>query len=666
MEKYKYRAFISYDHKDEQVAARLHRMLEAYPVPKSLSGRQSEKISPIFRDVAELTAHHSLSDKIQDAISQSQYLIVLCSPGSKSSHWVNQEIRLFREVHGNSAILCALIEGTPQTSFPPALLESGEEPLAANLSPKSFRLGVSQLAASILGVGLDDLVQRDVKKLRRRVTLITASAISALLIMGSLTWTAIDARQLAEQRGLDAEGQIEFMLTDLKDELDAVGSLKALNVVGERAASYYDNYKPSDHDDNALGRRARVFHYLGETQRKLGNFDEANRYFQDAYLATQNLLERDPNNPDRIFEHSQSAFWVADSWNNRSKLNEAKPFYQAYHDLAKRIYEIEGGTDRAQAELGSAYHNLGNALLDEKSSSEAMKFLTKASLFKRNLVENDPSNISKTISLANSCMAIGGVHMLDEKISEALLTYTRCIKMLIDLESHFNDENSRINFRKLKIYRILARQHLLSNDTISSKIYANRGVAISKDLMRIDATNVNVLFEDILLHFNLFELAYLQSDADNSKDIAKQINLKIAMFPDSLKDDYSYDVLVAIGLNTDLLMTSLLGNGDQVASQVKGSLSNAGLDQFESLKKYLYYTDTIILVDAILEASQSKILLKHMCNDSDLDLGFRRKVSLSAYMGSKDCPNARSSAPFPISSVEKFLISMPNVKTQKN
>ena len=658
----------------------MHHMLEGYPVPKSLSGRHAGKISPIFRDVTELTAHHSLSDKIKDAVLQSQYLIVLCSPASKTSHWVSEEIKLFREIHGESSILCALIEGTPQISFPPALLETGKEPLAANLSAKNFRLGVSQLAASILGVGLDELVQRDLKKLRRRVTLITASAISALLIMGTLTWTAmdarqtavdaqkiaIDARQLAEQRRVDAEEIIEFMLTDLRDKLDELGSSEALQIVGNRAAAYYDNYKLSDHDDDALGRRAKVYHLLGEIQNKLGNPPEANRYFLAAFEATKKLLDREPDNVERVFGHAHSAFWVADGLFLNSKLNEAKPFYQAYHDLAQKIYELEGDTDRAQKELGSAYHNLANVLLEEKSSSDAMILLKKASSYKQKRVENDPSDISRTISLSYTCMAIGDVQMLNEEIPESLISYTRCLQMLTDLQDYSNAKNFKINVEKLRVYRTLARQHLLNNDPISSKIHADKGIALSKDLMRIDAKNVDVLFEDVTLHFNLFELAYLKNEAEVSKDLAKQINLKIAVFPDSLKGEYYHDVLVAVRLNTDLLMTSLSDNGDQVAARVKESLLNAGLDQVENLEKRSYYTDTIILANAVSEAPQFKTLLDHMCNDPDVMLGFRRKISLSASMGSKDCPNAASLAPFPITSVETFFSSMPNLQTQKN
>jgi len=99
--------------------------------------------------VTELTAHHSLSDKIRDAVQNSHFLIVLCSPSSQTSHWVNEEIKLFRNLHGEDSILCALIEGTPKTSFPPALTEGGREPLAADMTgqKESFKFGITQMVS---------------------------------------------------------------------------------------------------------------------------------------------------------------------------------------------------------------------------------------------------------------------------------------------------------------------------------------------------------------------------------------------------------------------------------------------------------------------------------------------------------------------------------------
>ena len=97
-----YTAFISYAHVDERVAKKLHHALEAYDLPEGLLVNGSESFSPIFRDVTELTAAHSLTEKIQEALQNSKFLIVLCSPAAKASHWVNEEIRLFRQIQPRS------------------------------------------------------------------------------------------------------------------------------------------------------------------------------------------------------------------------------------------------------------------------------------------------------------------------------------------------------------------------------------------------------------------------------------------------------------------------------------------------------------------------------------------------------------------------------------
>jgi len=217
---YKYAGFISYAHADEAMAARLHHALETFKIPGDISLSRDRKLHPIFRDTTELTAHHSLSEKIQDAVNSSRFLIVLCSSAAKSSHWVNEEIRLFRKLHGENSILCALLEGSPKTSFPPALIEGGREPLAANLSGgrAGFRLGTTQLAASMLNVGLDALIQRETKRRRIRNRLLTAGSMVFAALMGGMAWTAENAREAAEISRTEAENMVElfptWMMTD--------------------------------------------------------------------------------------------------------------------------------------------------------------------------------------------------------------------------------------------------------------------------------------------------------------------------------------------------------------------------------------------------------------------------------------------------------------------
>src|SRR5690606_23550099 len=90
----RYRAFISYSHADEAIAARLHRRLETYRLPRGISRRGSddqflpERLQPVFRDRDELTSAGQLSHAIEAALDQSDALIVICSPAAVASRWV--------------------------------------------------------------------------------------------------------------------------------------------------------------------------------------------------------------------------------------------------------------------------------------------------------------------------------------------------------------------------------------------------------------------------------------------------------------------------------------------------------------------------------------------------------------------------------------------------
>ena len=116
---FKYRAFISYSHKDRAWGDWLHKALEGYRVPKHLVGTPgrdgpiAEKLFPIFRDRDELPSSSDLNDQIKVALEQSAYLIVICSPASVRSRWVNEEILNFKRLGRANQILALIVEGEP-------------------------------------------------------------------------------------------------------------------------------------------------------------------------------------------------------------------------------------------------------------------------------------------------------------------------------------------------------------------------------------------------------------------------------------------------------------------------------------------------------------------------------------------------------------------------
>lgn len=210
---FKYDAFISYRHADLDVfvAEHLHKLLENFKVPKladrELQKKQKKKINRVFRDKDELPASDNLAEPIEEALKDSQFLIVVCSPRTPESKWVSKEIELFAKYRGREHILAVLIEGEPYEAFPKVLchgerkiiLEDGTvqtesfeiEPLAADIRGasrgeiyKNLKKEVLRLAAPILHCSYDDLKQRHKEQKLKRIISISTVIAAVLLIFG--------------------------------------------------------------------------------------------------------------------------------------------------------------------------------------------------------------------------------------------------------------------------------------------------------------------------------------------------------------------------------------------------------------------------------------------------------------------------------------------------
>lgn len=364
----RYKAFLSYSHKDAAAAGRLHRRLESYRMPRRLVGRRTalgpvpQRLWPIFRDREEMAAASDLSETVRAALAESAALVVLCSPNAAGSLWVSEEIATFRRLYPDRPVLAAILAGDPPACFPAALRAQDpdgtwHEPLATDLRREGDgpHLGLLKLVAGITGVALDDLVQRDAARRLRRVTAVTAGALIAVLIMAALTVFALDARREAERQRAEAEGLIEFMLTDLRERLRGVGRLDVLTSVNERALAYYGGQRDlADLSPGSLDRRARILHAIGEDHETQQNLPAALAAFQEAHRTTTEQLRRSPNDPTRIYAHSQSEFWVGHIAYNRRDFVAARRSFERYRALAERLVTINPSNAEWLKELAFA------------------------------------------------------------------------------------------------------------------------------------------------------------------------------------------------------------------------------------------------------------------------------------------------------------------------
>lgn len=380
----RHRAFISYSHADAVIGRRLHRRLDRYRLPGRLVGQVTargpvpRRLGPIFRDREDLAAADDLTAEVRTAIQNSGCLIVVCSPAARRSVWVSREIELFRRLHPDRPILAALVLGEPADAFPPALLRDsagGEtrEPLAADLRREGDgeRLGFLKLAAGIVGVGLDELVQRDTQRQLRGVTAVTGAAVTIAVVMAVLAFVALRARADAERQRAEAEGMVEFMLTDLRDKLQGVGRLDILSTVNRRALKYYEGQDIDRLSAPSLERRARVLLAMGEDDQTRGDLPSALRQFQQARRTTAALLQADPDNPDRIWAHGQSEYWVGAVAFQRNQTEAAHDAFESYRDLSERLIALQPHNPVYLREAGYAEGNLCSLALSTPSALKA-------------------------------------------------------------------------------------------------------------------------------------------------------------------------------------------------------------------------------------------------------------------------------------------------------
>lgn len=382
-----FRAFVSYSHADRDFAARLQRQLESYRLPRRLAdrlaplpGQAPGRIGPIFRDRADLSAAADLSQAVQDAIARSSALVVVASPDAAQSRWVGREIALFRTLNPAAPILVAHARGEPDQALPEPL-RGDAEPLAADFRREGDgpRLAFLKIVAGLAGLPLDALVQRDAQRRLRRVTAVTLGALLIALIMTATTVFALVSRAQAVHERTQAEGLIEFMLTDLRTKLRGVGRLDVMETVNRRAMAYYAEQGDLSHlPDDSLARRAQILHAMGEDDGDRDRLADALAKFREAHRATGALLARSPADTARIYGHSQSEYWLGSAALKLDDLATAQQRFAEYARLSRQLVAIDPRNKDWQMEGGYAESNLGTLAFRSDRPAEAQAAFERA------------------------------------------------------------------------------------------------------------------------------------------------------------------------------------------------------------------------------------------------------------------------------------------------
>jgi len=368
MAELRYRAYISYSHKDEAWAAWLHRALESYRVPRHLVGTKTSvgevpaRIRPVFRDRDDLSSATDLEGTVKQALADSENLIVVCSPDAATSHWVKEEIRYFAGLGRADRIFCIIVGGEPAADgsvsacFSSALAEVGhQEPLAADLRKWADGKNVARLKliAGLLGIRLDELRQRDLQRRRKRQAVVSLGIVAALTLA---VMTVVS--QISEKHEREKAEQLATFIVDLGERLKSDADLETLALISAESSRHLQSLDPDKLSPKTGKKVALAIRQVAQVSQFQGKPDEALEGFQRSRDLLSRLNNKYPEMHDLLYELGNAEYYIGNLHYEQGRHEKALESMQSYYRLTHSLLDADPENPDWIMETAHAHSNL--------------------------------------------------------------------------------------------------------------------------------------------------------------------------------------------------------------------------------------------------------------------------------------------------------------------
>jgi len=553
----RFRAFISYSHQDELWAQWLHKALESYRVPRKLVGQTTaagvipERLAPIFRDRDELPSATDLNRKVNEALGESANLIVVCSPRSATSRWVNEEVLAFKRLGRADRIFCLIVDGEPnatdlpgratEESFSPALrfeigpdgqpTQQRTEPIAADArAGKDGKANAKlKLIAGMLDVGFDTLKQRELHRRNRRMAAITALALIIMAITTTLAITAVIARNDAERRQKQAEDLVNFMLGDLNDKLAEVQRLDIMEAVDDHAMKYFESLPTTDVTDEALAQRAKAFEKIGTVRMNQGHLPAAMESFEAAAKLSAALANAAPADDARRLAYSRVLAFVGMGHWSQGNLDKAEQTFES----AEKVLQLSDAKATPDPELifqlTSLDNNIGHVLEARGKLDEAEAQYKKMLAHCEQLNSGEMFKATWRAQLGTAHNNLGKVALMRGDLAAAVVEYSADHAIESDLSKR-DPKNNDQRENLLLVQAILGRTLALTGDVDAGMRNLQRAVEIAIELTQVDSDQATFQEYVALYSSQLARLRRLSGDLPSAQKLtARALEIFVAL-----------------------------------------------------------------------------------------------------------------------------------------
>lgn len=505
-DEYKYFAFISYSRKDSRAAAFVQRELERFRipikcVPEEMRVGLRKFVRPVFRDKRDLEVGESnFTTDIKKALEESRYLIVLASPNSAQSRWVDKEIAYFLATHNNdlNRIVPVILCGEPgapiaqngclcprlclasivNRNLPTMIPDEGESEKAG------WDAGVVGLLSYMLKVKREDIKSTiDAAKLRRLKAYLLLGVMCSIIFAGLASW-AIKAERRAtrnkeiaevnEQRALAGESSAKEKAELAKSTLgfikgvleqgnnDSYGSKSVVDLLVEQQLNI-EALKPDE-------LRCAVSEIVGDIF-----------FRQSLYIPAERLLKS-----------------ACEYYRDKSQYR----WYSSMDKLAL-LYGAIGQHEKAQ-ELNNKMEQIHLSVSTSSVSTSSIESKDNRALLLHDIACNSLNN---------------------GKIDECLDICTKAIK----------DSDQGTGSARWLIYELMARAMSRKGDAKNAEIFCQKSFDELKKINRTPTTGLLELYGHICLDSGRFEEAH--------RAVNKGLQLSLQMNPTSSRTASLYALL---------------------------------------------------------------------------------------------------------------------------
>lgn len=530
---FKYRAFLSYSHRDKAWGKWLHAALEGYRIDRDIVGRETQAgpvpktLRPIFLDREDFSAGHSLTVQTSAALESSQFLVVVCSPNAARSPYVNEEIRRYKALGRGGSVIPIIVDGEPgegeRDCFPPALrfrlgpdgalTDEREEPIAADARPQGDGKDIAalKLVAGLLGVGLDEIVRRAERAKRRRLrNWVGALALLTVMFAGLAVWAEINRREAEVQRrnavtSLNAATRTSNdLIYDLASRFRnqaGVPSALVRDILGR--AQWLQEALTSSGQTSPDLQHAQAS-VLSETALTLLGIGDSAGAFSAADRARQVLepmLARSPRDPAIQLDLGVAHQRIGDALANSGKAAEALAAYETARARHEALVGADPSNNKAQQNVAVDYNKIGDLLLAGDKLDEAVAAYQKSLKITQTLVQRDERRADWLRDLGLSYERVGAILARQNKFDQALAAFQQRLSIAQTLAN--DDPGNNRHQRDLSVAHNKVGEMFLAQGKLDDALPAYRkALAIRQRLAAADPANA-VWSRDLAISHNL-------------------------------------------------------------------------------------------------------------------------------------------------------------------